>query len=137
MPGSLLLLCHEGGYDHLYQMASCAAAATAGGWKVDAVFFFEALEKLAQGRIDELSFSPRDAAREERFAERIEEIGLRPPSVNLASARETGRLQLFACSASAAICGCATEELDGIVDEVIGWPTILRLMEGAAQTLYL
>ena len=136
----LLLLCHHGGWDHLYQAGSCAATAAALGWRVDVVFYFGALDKLITGRLDEVSLEPRDATRERELAARIDELGTRGPASLFATAREAGSTQFLACSASLALLGhepSAAHALGSGVDEVIGWPTTLSLLSAADRVLYL
>lgn len=137
MEGRLLLLAHGGGYDRLHQLASCAAAATTQGQAVDIVFFFGALAALVEERFDEVRLEPRQPEAEAALSERVVEHQMHPPSENLRVAAETGLLRTFACSASLALVGAEAEAAAGKVDEIIGWPTVVRLMEGAAQVLYI
>lgn len=133
----LVLLCHAGGWDRLYQAASAAVSAAATGRRVDMVFFFGALEKLLAGALDDVALEPRDVTAEAALSRRIESGGTRPVSALLEAARSTGRVRLFACSASLALVGRTPEEAADEVDEVIGWPTIVRLMDAGAHVLYL
>ncbi len=55
----------------------------------------------------------------------------------LDAARKTGLVRLFACSASAHLVAVDFDALTQRVDEVIGWPTVLRLSEKASHVLYL
>ncbi len=133
----LLVLCHDPGWDRLYQACSAAATAAAAGREVVLVFYFQALAKLVEGRLDEFSLHPRDPEAEARLEERVLEIGTRPPSALLEAARETGRVKLLACSASVHLVGLENEEVRRHVDEIIGWPTVMNLMGPSAQVLYL
>ena len=133
----LLVLCHDGGWDHLYQAASCAGSAAAAGRRCDLVFFFWALERLAADRLDEIELQPRDAEREALLAAQSQEVGTRSVSSMLNAARKTGLVRLFACSASANLVGADVDVVAERVDEIIGWPTVLRLSERAAHVLYL
>ena len=133
MTDRLLLLCHDARWDRLYQAASCAASASAQGDGVDLVFFFGALEKLIDGRLDE--FTPADEM--ERYARTSLELGSRSVTELLDAARAGGDVRLYACSASTALLGRSIESAQAIVDEIIGWPTILRLLGKTSRVLYL
>jgi peroxiredoxin family protein len=136
-PSRLLLLCHSGGWDRLYQAVSAAAAAASLDREVDMVFFFGALDRLLRGELDEVRLPGEGAEAAATLERRIEETGTRPISAMLADARASGRVRIFACSASTALTGHVPEEAITCVDEVIGWPTVIRLMEGAAPILYI
>jgi peroxiredoxin family protein len=133
MADRLLLLCHDARWDRLYQAASCAAAASAQGDGVDMVFYFGALEKLIDGRLDE--FTP--AQEMQRFAQSSQEIGTRSVSELLSAARSAGDLRIYACSASIALLGRSVAAAKAVVDEVIGWPTVLRMLGKTRRVLYL
>ncbi len=134
----LLLLCHDGGWDRLYQAASAAATAASTGWRVDLVFYFDALEKLLDGRLDEFTLSAGDASKARRLEEAADELGTRSPSRLLRAARAGGNARVLACSASLGLLGRDAAEVDpGIVDEVVGWPTTIALIGAADSTLYL
>ena len=137
-PKRLLLLCHDGGWDRLYQAASAAATAASTGWRVDLVFYFDALEKLLDGRLDDFELTSGDASKARRLEETADELGTRAPSRLLRAARSSGSARVLACSASLALIGRDPAEIDGsIVDEVIGWPTTIALIGAADSTLYL
>lgn len=132
----IVLLCHHGGWDRLYQAGSCAATAASMGWRVDVVFYFGALEKLLDGRLDEISLEPRDAERERILSERTDEWGTHGPASLFAAARAAGATQVLACSASLALLDPDAGAAADLVDEVIGWPTTVALMGAADQVLY-
>jgi len=137
MAGRLLLLCHHGGWDRLYQAASAAAAAASMGQRVDMVFFFDALARLAQDRLDDVTLSPPDPEAEAALVARAEGSGTRPVSELLAAARATGEARLWACSASLALTGVEEAAVRDRVDEVVGWPTVVRMLGEADHALYL
>jgi peroxiredoxin family protein len=137
MANALLLLCHTGSWDRLYQAVSAAASAASVGDTVTLVFYFSALEKLTLGRLDEVTLEPQDPAREARLRQRIDEIGTPALDTMLDAARRTGRVRLLACSASVALMGLAQDDVRRAVDEIVGWPTVLSLMAGARHVLYL
>jgi len=131
----LLLLCHDGGWDRLHQAASAAATAASTGWTVDVVFFYEALERLLDGTLDEARAGD---ASERVLVDRAEERGVRPPSMVFAAARSTGRCRFMACSASLGLLDRDPTEVDPeTIDEVVGWPTTVALLERSDHALYL
>jgi peroxiredoxin family protein len=136
-PTRMLILCHSGGWDRLYQAASAAASAATLGRRVDLVFFFHALDRLLKGQLDEVRLDPADPMAEAHLEERIDVAGTLPVSRILEGARATGLVRLYACSASTALMGHEVEEAAAAVDEVIGWPTVVRLMDGAPAILYI
>lgn len=135
-PKRLLLLCHDGGWERLYQAGSCAATAASMGWRVDVVFYFGALRKLVDGELESFTLEPRDREREERLRDRAEEIGTRGPAALFSAARRGPDTHLLACSASLGLLGLQPESVLAHVDEVVGWPTTVALMGSADQVLY-
>ena len=135
--GLLLLLCHDPGWDRLYQAFSAAATAAVSGREVVIVFYFGALEKLVDGHLDEFSLHPRDEQAEELLEERVVETGVSSPRSLLDAACATGRVKLLACSASVNLAGLENEEVRTVVDEIVGWPTVIELMGHCSHVLYL
>jgi peroxiredoxin family protein len=129
----LLLLCERGGFAPLHQAASAAASMAASGGRADIVLFHAALARLLDGETDSVDD---DQPSVHRYREALDRGRVRPVSEVLANARRDG-VGLFACSASVALLGREPEQISGIVDETVGWPTILRWMESSDQVLYL
>ncbi len=100
------------------------------------VFFFGALDALVRGEWDRRPEAGWVYSGEE-LAQRVEDSGVSPPSELIAAARRSGRCKLLACSASMALIGASSEDLRELVDELVGWPTIVQMMQSGAQTLYL
>jgi len=132
----LLLLCHSGRWDRLYQAFAAAASASAVGQEVVLVFYFQALSKLVEHRLDEFS-PPAADAEESELAERAFDAGTTPPSELLAQARESDRTRVLACSASVKLEGLEQSEVARLVDEIVGWPTVTSLMSRASNVLYI
>ena len=126
----LVLLLHDGGWERLFQAASCAATASSTGWTVDVVLYFEALRKWLDGRVDEVSGSTVSV-------EAVEERISRPPSALFELARAQGKTRILACTASLGLLGIDPSEAGDRVDELVGWPTVTALMERAQHVLYL
>jgi len=134
-PAPLLLLCHSGGWDRLYQAFSAAVAATSSGRQVTLVLYFQALERVVDGDLDEIRLQPADPRAEARLQEAVDRLGTPDLSEMLQTARRSGRCRVLACSASVALTGRA--ETASVVDAVVGWPTVLQLLDACGQALYL
>ena len=130
--GRLLLLCERDGFGPWQQAVSAAAAAIAQGDRVDLVLFHGALARLLDQRLDEIEDSTHAGAAREA----IESGRVAPVSQILDAARSQG-LGVFACSASVALLGREPAEALEVVDEVVGWPTILGWMSRADRVLSL
>jgi predicted peroxiredoxin len=114
-PESWIVLIQRADEDALYEAAAMSASATSLGIAVTLVWFDRALEALVSGRLDDTGERPAS------------------PSDLLASARETGRLRLLACSASAVDPRTGVEKTRQKVDEIVGWPTVIAMMRAATR----
>lgn len=132
----LVLLCHSGAWDRLYQAFSAAASASAVRQEVVLVFFFQALRKLVEQRLDEVS-GPLEGPWYAELEERAREAGTTPPSELLALARKSERTRVLACSASVKLTGSQHQRVAELVDEIVGWPTVTSIMSRATQVLYI
>ncbi len=103
------------------------------GGRADLVLFHAALARLLDGGTDTVDFDQPAAS---SYREALSEGRVHPVSEVLANARRDGA-GLFACSASVALLGREPAQVLDIVDEIVGWPTILRWMESSNQVLYL
>jgi hypothetical protein len=129
-PPRLLLLCEGDSFETFHQATSASAAALAEGGRADLVLFYGALARWLGGEVDRL-----DAAASDRgYAEALESGRVARPSELLADLRREGA-RVFACSASLALLGHDPADLDDRVDEVVGWPTILRWIRESDATL--
>ncbi len=126
--GQLLLLCRDGDFAPMHQAVSAASAALASGDAVRLVLFYAALERVLDGALDQVEAAS--------YREQLESGRVRPVSEALDRARKDG-LALFACSASVALLGRDATTIGPFVDEVVGWPTILRWMGDAEHVLSL
>ncbi len=133
--GGLLVLCHHGGFDRLYSAFSAAAAAGSMGRPANVVLFFEALERLMNEDLDQVILVPSDQAAQERMDERVGARNASTPADLWAALRGMEPVRTYACSASVALEGFTPAQVQSAVDEVIGWPTILTLMDDAEHVL--
>ncbi len=133
----LVLFAHSDGFDKLYQVSSIALTAAVSGRPVAVVLFFWALRAVVRGEADELVFNACSPHAMRDAREKIAISNNPRPSEMLSMARESGRLKLFACSASMQFMDLELEDTRAAVDEVVGLSTILRLSEQAGEIIYI
>jgi len=133
----LVIFAHSDGFDKLYQVSSIALTATVSGRPVAVVLFFWALRAVVRGETDELIFNACSPQASDTAKEKISTSNHPKPSEMLGMARESGRLKLFACSASMQFMDLELEDTRTAVDEVVGLSTILRLSEQAGDIIYI
>lgn len=133
----LVIFAHSDGFDKLYQVTSIALTAAVSGRPVAVVLFFWALRAVVRGEMDEMVFAAASPSAAEAAREKVSTSNNPNPSEMLSMARESGRLKLFACSASMQYVGLELEETKRAVDEVVGMSTILRLSQGGGQIIYI
>jgi len=121
----LLILAHGAEWDRRYQVSALASTAAAAGDRVDLALFFGALDAWARGGWDRLDPAP------PVDPNRLVGLDFPPLSHLLDTARASGQLRLYACSASARILGLDPCELQSKVDAVCGWQTFARLIAEA------
>ncbi len=129
----LLLFLHSADYDRLHQGLAIAAAGAALGQQVELYFFWWALERLLDGRLDEPDFHP---PRPE-VADRFEAKGLPTARQLLAHLRASGRCLVVACTGSLAALGRDAQSAAPHVDQVLGWTSILQRTAGVVDRFYL
>jgi peroxiredoxin family protein len=127
---ALAVFLHSGDYDRVHQGLSIAAAAAASGREVDVFFFWWALERLVQDRLDAPDLR-------EDVADRFETWLVPTLRQLLSHLRELGGAKLYACSGSIEIVGADREKLSGCVDQVVGWSWILQRTAGVVDRFYL
>ena len=124
---------HSGEYDLMHQGLSIAAAAAASGRPVEVFFFWWALERLTQGRLDEPDFGPE----RESLAARFEARGTPTLRALLSHLRESGKCTLYGCTGSMGILGLENSGIEGAVDRWVGWNAILQITTGVVDRFYL
>lgn len=130
-PAPLLVLAHDDAWRARFQVSSLAASAVAAGQEVGVALFFDALAAWVTGRWDLPEPAPPVSL------DRLEALDLPPLSSLLAAGRESGRLRLYACSASVRILGLDSARVAGTVDAIVGWPTFHRLIRQAERVVTL
>ena len=122
---------HNGEYDRVHEGLSIAATAVAAEKRADVFLSWWALERLAQGRLDEPDFDREDLI--DRFEAR------RLPTLRslLAYLRESGQCTLYACTGSMEILGLKRDALERLVDRFVGWSTILQVTAGVTDRFWL
>lgn len=129
----VVLFLHSADYDRLHQGLAIGAAATALGQKVELYFFWWALERLLDGRLDEPDFHPPRLD----VADRFETRGLPTARQLLAHLRASGLCQVVACTGSLAALGRDVQAAAPHVDQVLGWTAILQRTAGVVERFYL
>lgn len=123
---------HSSDYDRVQQGLSIAVAAASAGREADVFFFWWALDRLIRDDLDAPSF-PGHEDLEEEFVER----GFPTIRQLIEAARESGKVRLFACSGSLAILGKTAQAVQGKVDDLVGWATILDRTAGVTDRFLL
>lgn len=127
----LLILAHGGTWDRRFQISSLAASEAAAGKGVDIALFFGALRAWVADEWDALD--PASPVTESR----LESLALPPLTSMLEPARSTGRLRLYACSASLRILELDAGEAQSRVDAILGWQSFSRMIDRARQVVTL
>jgi peroxiredoxin family protein len=117
----------------MHQGLSIAAAGAAVGRPVQIFLFWWALERVAQDRLDEPDLGPH----REDHADRLEARGVPTLRQLLAHVRESGRCTVYACSGSLGALALTAPDVEGRVDGLLGWTSILSLTEGVTDRFYL
>ena len=120
---------HSGGYDAVHQGLSIAASATSLGREVELYFFWWALERLVKGPLDEPDLR-------EDVADQMERRGVPTLRQLLEVVRGSGKARLFACSGSLAALGITPGAVEPVVDQVVGWTTILQRTAGVTDRFF-
>lgn len=129
----MAIFLHSGDYDRVHQGLSIAASAVATGRRADVFFFWWALQRLVEDRLDDPDFGAGRELAEDAFEKR------RMPTLRalLSHLRESGLCTLYACSGSLAVTGANPDALPGRVDKLVGWSSILQLTAGVTDRFYL
>lgn len=125
----LLIFLQGDSWDRRYQASALAASAVAAGDEVELVLLTGALAAWVEGAWNRLDPEP------PLTAERIEAVAFPPLETLLAPARETGRLRLYGCSASARLLDLDLDRVQDRVDAVLGWQSFASRIEKADRVV--
>jgi peroxiredoxin family protein len=149
MKSSLAIFLHAHSYDRLYQAASLLLAATSMGWSCHLFVFYQALATYINGDWDDV-----------RIGEPTEPHGCVPPDIepvwmarlregfetsNLPSLYEMlekarsdeGELTVYGCSASVKMLGLNIKDVREKVDEIVGLPTMMKIVGDVTHAFYI
>jgi peroxiredoxin family protein len=132
-----IIFAHNSTYDKLHQVATLGLTAAAMGKQVTVVLLFWTIKKLAEGRIDEMDFSPEHVKDGREVARLLKEKKVPTISEMFREAHHVGHFRLVACSAGLEYMGVDPDMVAKNVDEVMGLPAILSLTAGAETTLFI
>lgn len=126
----VVIFLHRGEYDAVHQGLSIAAAAVAGGRRAELYFSWWALERLVRDRLDEPDLR-------DDIASEMERRGVPTLRQLLGHVRESKLAQLFGCSGSLHALGLNPGDVEGKVDELVGWSSILKRTQGRVDRFFL
>jgi len=111
----LLILLHGDSWDRRYHASALAASATAVGDEVELVLLSGALAAWVEEEWSRLDPEP------PLTAGRIDEVAFPPLATLLETARATGKLRLYGCSASARLLDLDPDRVQDRIDAILGW----------------
>ena len=132
-----MIFAHNANYDNLHQVGTLGLTAAAMGKDVTVVLLFWTIRKLAEGRIDEVDFSPEYDGAADQVRRLLKEKKVPRVSEMFEEARAVGDFQLVACSAGLEYMGVDADAVTKQVDSVMGLPAILALTANAETTLFI
>ena len=132
-----VIFAHNANYDNLHQVGTLGLTAAAMGKKVMVVLLFWTIRKLAEGRIDQVDFSPEYEGAADQVRRLLKEKKVPLVFEMFQEARAVGDFQLVACSAGLEYMGVDPDAVTKRVDCVLGLPAILTLTAGAETTLFI
>lgn len=127
MSGRVVFFVQTAGFEAAWQATSLGLTAAAMGDQVIFVLAFDALRSLVNG-----TFGKPLTERQTSEVTRSQGLGAPTPSSMLEDARHLGA-RVVACDTIVKVCGLVSVDLEqtGLLDEVMGLPSIWRLTEGA------
>lgn len=125
MAGRVVFFLQRGSFEPAFQAATMGITAAAMGDEVYFVFAWDALRQLVRG-----SYGHAESDRDRVEQARAEGLKLPQPQQMLQEARALGA-KLVACDSTVKVCGFDPADLGGVLDEVMGLPSIWRLTTGA------
>jgi len=132
-----VIFAHHATYDTSHQVATLGLTAAAMGKDVIVILLFWAIKKLAEGKIDQVDFSPENAASSDEVTRLLKEKKVPKISEMLQDAKHVGKFRLIACSAGLEYMGVDSAVIEKNVDEVMGLPAIIALTSDAETKLFI
>jgi len=132
-----VIFAHNATYDKLHQVGTLGLTAAAMGKEVLVVLLFWTIRKLAEGRIDEVDFSPEYESAGHDVRRLLKDRKVPRISEMFQEARAVGDFRLIACSAGLEYMGVDAEAVTKQVDSVMGLPALLALTAKAETTLFI
>ena len=134
---SFFILSHSGSYDRLYQAVTIAVTAASLGDNVYVVLFFDALKKFVEGNMDKEDLSEDMGKEKEKVYKRMKTMNPLSMQEMIDTVKPLGSLKFIACSANVEFMGLEKNRVVEKVDEIIGLPTILKMMKESKNQLYI
>ncbi|RMF94010.1 MAG: hypothetical protein D6734_08740 [Candidatus Schekmanbacteria bacterium] len=131
------ILSHSSNYDRLYQTITIAVTAASLGNEVYVVLFFDALRKFVEGEMDREDLSDDMGAEKKEVYKRMKTMNPMSMQEMIDTVKPLGNLKFIACSANVEFMGLEKEKVLEKVDEIMGLPTILKMMKEAKNQLYI
>lgn len=134
MPKLALIVASEK-MDKLFPAATLATTAAISGWDVEMFFTFWGLLSLKKG------FQPSGVSLdykeyEVRFSEALASGSLPDWKTVLSQGVSTGKIRIYACSASLGMFGLKQEDLESYVDSIVGAATFLSKAKDSNVSLF-
>lgn len=134
---SFFILSHGGSYDRLYQTVTIAVTAASLGDDVYVVLFFDALKKFVEGNMDNEDLSEDMGEEKGKVYKRMKTMNPLSMQEMIDTVKPLGNLKFIACSANVEFMGLDKNKVAEKVDEIMGLPTILRMMKESKNQLYI
>ncbi len=134
------LIVTRGDYPNFYEATSLATAYGALGNDVHMLLAWGALSKYARGDLNQFEVSLNeglDGKTIEHLKGEMADGKLPDQAMLLEELRNMGLVRLYACSGSTAYMGYTTEQMEEMVDEVIGITAFVNDMELAKRIFFM
>ncbi|MDH3216182.1 MAG: hypothetical protein OEN01_07815 [Candidatus Krumholzibacteria bacterium] len=147
MKPSLAVFLHSHSYDRLYEAATLLLTASSMGWRCHLFLFYGALATYVEGKWDDVNIASLTEERRgttqapqwpQQLQKSFEQSNVPSLYHILDKARgEPGGVHVCACSASCKTLALNPERVHEKVDEIVGFPTMLRIAERCRHIMYI
>lgn len=128
----------SGTVDKLMALSTLATGASAMGFEVDIFLTFWGLQAFRKDQVrTNMTFSSEFAEFAEPAAQAMQAKGVRHWLDTLYGAQEIGTVRVVACSMTMELFGWGREDLDPIVEDVIGVATFVEQAKDASINLFI